>query len=134
MLKALTILSVLIGLSILTGCGARTVIEHQTINYVFEPEVYQHCQDEPAVPEKGATNRDGVQWTESVRSAGQDCRDKVNGGREWQLDRRNKLDLPDAANTQPSPPAPDTILPSVSFWHGLWHNSATPPKPDLPKE
>lgn len=86
----------------LAGCGARTVIEHQTINYVFEPEVYQHCEDEPAPPRDGASNGEWIENHEAVRSAGQDCRNKVNGGRDWQLEQRRKVQGP----SQPVPPLP----------------------------
>ena len=92
-------------MSILAACGPATVIENQTINYVYEPEVFQHCDDEPVAPDVGAKNRDWGRWSEGVRSAGQDCRDKVNGGREWQEKKRAEQAVP--------PPAPE---PEKSWW------------------
>ena len=82
----------------LAACAPDQVIEHQTINYIFEPEVYQHCEDEPQPPREGATAGEWIANHEAVRAAGQDCRDKVNGGREW-AERHKKPD-------QPAPPNP----------------------------
>lgn len=98
----------------LAACGSTTVIEHQVINYVFEPEVYQHCSDAPEPPAEGATVGDWVEGYEAERNAGQDCRDKVNGGREWQLQKRRQIEGPD----QPEP----------ALWDRLIDNEATPKK------
>lgn len=109
-------------MSILGACAPQTVIEHQTINYVFEPEIYQHCQDEPSPPEDKATNGAWVEYTEGVRGAGQDCRDKVNGGREWSNARRQNTNADinpeiDQQDGLDKPADPDQ---TEKAWWQLW--------------
>lgn len=108
-----TILLVLFGMLSLAACVNRSVIENQTINYVFEPEVYQHCEDEPLSPGEGATNRE---WKDSyldTRDAGRDCREKVDGGRQWADDRRKML-------SPENPTEPLQKQPEESPWWKLW--------------
>lgn len=83
----------LIGAISLTACGSnspevlvRTVVEPQ-----FEPEEFQHCADEPTIPARGDTEADARDYVADLRAAYKDCKSKVNGGAEWQSQRRKEF-------------------------------------------
>lgn len=73
---------------LLTGCAQEKLLTK--IQYIHDdvPAEFLSCQDEPMDPGRGATKGQWMDYNVDMQTAGQDCRDKVNGLRAWNDSRR----------------------------------------------
>lgn len=59
--------------------------------YLFPPEAYLHCADDPEVPARGATQGENEQYKIDLWVAGDDCRQDVKGMANWVRDAKARL-------------------------------------------
>lgn len=71
-----------------TGCASKLATKVE-VQYVVEPEVYQHTLPKPVPPAAGASNAEWGDYIVDLNAWGDDAAHKVLCGAEWVKTRLN---------------------------------------------
>jgi len=93
MFKVLRTPLILLSCMAISACGSsepRVVVKTE-MQFLFPPEAYLTCKDDPEPPADNATKGDNAQYKIDLWVAGDDCRQDVKGVAKWVADAKARI-------------------------------------------